>query len=111
MSRCGVVMAHGRRVGLLQEGAEGVTFTFTYDREYLVTVGAQAVSLTLPLQAEPYHGANIPPFFVGLLAEGGLAAVQCRMLKLDERDLFGRLLATCRDTIGAVTVHPEEAAP
>ncbi len=109
MSRCGVVMVHGRRVGLLQEGAAGVTFT--YDREYLVTTGAQAVSLTLPLQAEPFHGANVPPFFISLLAEGGLAVVQCRMLKLDERDLFGRLLATCRDTIGAVTVHPEEAAP
>lgn len=40
-----------------------------------------------------------------MLAEGANKAYQCRMLKIDENDAFGLLLATAHtDTIGAITV-------
>lgn len=38
--------------GFLCETDEG--YTFTYDTDYLNSPGATAVSLTLPLQSEPY---------------------------------------------------------
>lgn len=101
--REGTVLLHGKPVGLISETEDG--YRFAYDPAY-VQPGAQPVSLTLPVRAEPYAADRLFPFFTGLLSEGQFALMQCRMLRIDERDLFGRLLATCRDTIGAVTVEP-----
>jgi HipA-like protein len=51
------------------------------------------------------------PYFFGLLAEGIQKDTQCRMLKLDENDHFGRLIKTAHsDTIGDVTVVEEPEA-
>jgi HipA-like protein len=49
------------------------------------------------------------PFFSGLLAEGTLREMQCRMRRIDENDDFGLLLETAGgDVIGAVTVRRSE---
>lgn len=101
--RCGTVYLDELVAGLIEETANGCLFS--YDSSYLNCSQAQAVSLTLPLRSQPYFSSTLFPFFSGLLAEGSLAEVQCRTLKLDERDTFGRLLETCHDTIGAVTVR------
>ncbi len=104
MKRHAQVLVHGALAGRLSEADTG--YEFSYDPTYLALPRAQPVSLTLPLRAEPYRSAIIPPFFSGLLAEGALATTQCRTLRVDEHDTFGRIIETCRDTIGAVTVEP-----
>lgn len=98
--------------GTLQE-SDGGDFTFMYDAAYLADADLPPVSLTLPKRAEPYRSPHLFPCFVALLAEGALATEQCRRLRLDERDLFGRLLVTGRgDCIGSLRVEPtEEALP
>lgn len=114
MSRAGVVFVHGQPAGVLrEEPAEGqaLAYVFTYDANYLAQANAQPISLTMPLRREPYRQDHLHPFFVSLLAEGALAEIQCRLLRIDERDLFGRVLITCRDTIGAVTVDRLEPTP
>jgi serine/threonine-protein kinase HipA len=46
------------------------------------------------------------PFFSGLLAEGTLRDLQCRIHRIDEADDFGLLLETAGgDVIGAVSVR------
>ncbi len=106
MSRIGKVYCQGRLAGRIEERPEG--YRFTYGAAYLATENAKPVSLTLPLQSEPYDSPVLFPFFYGLLAEGILKDTQCRMLKLDENDHFGRLLKTAgSDTIGDVTVVEE----
>ena len=105
MNRHAQVLVFGKPAGYLHETDDG--FEFGYDAAYLSQSQAQPVSLTLPLRPEPYRSQMVLPFFFGLLAEGALAETQCRSLRIDERDTFGRLLATCRDTIGAVTVEPQ----
>jgi len=102
--RRGVVLVNGQRAGVISE-TDARTYRFVYDPTY----HAQAVSVTLPRRSAAYDSPDLFPFFAGLLAEGPLAENQCRELKLDERDFFGRLLATCRDAIGAVTVEPLQA--
>jgi serine/threonine-protein kinase HipA len=102
--RHGLVLVNGQRAGVLSE-TDARTYRFVYDPTYQV----QAVSVTLPRRAAAYDSPDLFPFFAGLLAEGPLAESQCRELKIDERDFFGRLLATCRDAIGAVTVEPLES--
>jgi HipA-like protein len=89
--------------GLIEETVEG--YRFTYDSEYLASPGTKAISETLPKRVEAYTSRQLFSFFFGLLAEGELKRIQCRKLKLDENDHFGRLIKTAHcDTIGAVTV-------
>lgn len=103
MSRSGKVFCGGRFAGCIEELSDG--YRFTYDTGYLTSSGTRSISLTMPKQPEPYTSKVLFPFFFGLLAEGILKETQCRKLKLDENDHFGRLLKTAHsDTVGAVTV-------
>ena len=104
MTRSGLVYINQRFAGTINETASG--FAFTYDAAYAADQTAAPISLTLPKQSATYVAPNLFPAFCGILAEGSLATIQCRTQRLDERDLFGRLLATCRDTIGALSVRP-----
>lgn len=101
--RTGTVYYRDHVAGQLVEDDAG--YTFTYAPGYLVDSNLPSVSLTLPKRSEPYHSPNLFAFFQGLLAEGVQKEIQCRYLRLDESDDFGRLLATSRnDCIGAVYV-------
>ena len=109
MSRSGKVFCGGHLAGRIEELPDG--HRFTYDAEYLASPETHAISLTLPMRSEPFTSAVLFPFFFGLLAEGILKDTQCRKLKLDENDHFGRLLKTAHsDTIGDVTVVEETEA-
>ena len=90
--------------GVLEETKSG--FRFQYGRDYVQQNTLPSISLTLPKQTAPYESSILFPFFAGLLTEGAAMQLQCRMLRLDENDLFGRLLKTAQDdVIGNVTVH------
>lgn len=103
MSRKGNVYCGGKFAGHIEEIPEG--YRFTYDAGYLASSGTRPISLTLPKRPAPHTSKALFPFFFGLLAEGILKETQCRKLKLDENDHFGRLLKTAHgDTVGAITV-------
>lgn len=101
--RKGLVYNHGRFAGVIEEHSDG-SFFFTYDAEYVSDSATFAISLTLPKTSTPYHSNVLFPFFYGLLAEGTTRSLQCRLLRIDENDFFGLLLATAGDTVGSVTV-------
>ena len=101
-----LIYLHDRLAGRLTEDEDG--YTFEYDTGYLATDGAEAVSLTLPLRAEPYWDTVMFPFFDGLMPEGWLLGIAERSWKIDQRDRMSLLLACCKDCIGAVSVVPEE---
>jgi len=103
--RTGTVYYRDRIAGEIVEDETG--YRFTYAPDYLMDTSMPSVSLTLPKRAEPFHSPHLFAFFFGLLAEGVQKDLQCRYLKIDENDDFGRLLATSRnDCIGAVYVVP-----
>lgn len=95
-----------RFAGVLTENEDG--FTFVYDDAYLKQSDAVAVSLTLPLSANPYRSDVMFPFFDGLIPEGWLLSVAENNWKISERDRMSLLLACCKDCIGAVSVVPME---
>lgn len=104
--RKGIVYYRDRAAGRLIETEEG--YEFSYRPDYLSDSSVPSVSLTLPKSAEVYRSPHLFAFFAGLLAEGVQKDIQCRYLKIDEDDDFGRLLATSRyDCIGAVHVEEE----
>jgi serine/threonine-protein kinase HipA len=104
VTRRGQVFINDRLAGTICEIEDG--FSFSYDTAYLADPASAPISLTMPKRAEAYTAPHLFPAFCGILAEGSLATIQCRTQHIDERDLFGRLLATCRDTIGALSVRP-----
>lgn len=93
-------------VGDLSEDQDG--YTFQYLEQYVHSTAPEPVSLTLPVQAEPYQSKVLFPFFDGLIPEGWLLDIAEKNWKLDGRDRMGLLLETCRDCIGAVSIIPCE---
>ncbi len=104
-SRRGKVFFRRILAGHLERDADGV-YRFTYTPEYLARPDARPVSLTLPLRREPYVSRVLFPFFSGMLAEGSLKMLQCRLLRIDPDDDFTRVLkTTAHEVIGAVNVE------
>ena len=94
--------------GFLEKAEEG-GFRFTYENNYYASPQAPSISLTLPKIQKEYYSETMFPFFCGLLSEGINKDIQCRLYKIDENDDFTRLLLTTgNDTIGAITVKPED---
>ena len=90
--------------GILTETEEA--YIFSYDKTYLDGKNKKPVSLTLPLQEEPFKADNLFPFFDGLIPEGWLLDIVQKNWKLNPRDRMGLLLATCKDCIGNISVIP-----
>lgn len=88
--------------GIITENDEG--YTFQYDENYLDTTGSKPVSLTFPLQKQPYESKVLFPFFDGLIPEGWLLDIAVSNWKINQRDRFGLLLTLCKDCIGAVSI-------
>jgi serine/threonine-protein kinase HipA len=107
--RQAAIYLDGQRTGLLIQDEQG--FTFVYDAAYVTQAGAEPVSLTLPLRAEPYVERVLFPFFDGLIPEGWLLDIAEHNWKLNPRDRMGLLLACCQDCIGAVSVNPLVSSP
>ncbi|CAL1520155.1 HipA N-terminal domain-containing protein [Chitinophaga sp. MM2321] len=101
--RTAQIFYNNQLAGYLSKG-EGI-YRFVYDKEYLTAAGRRPVSLTLPIREKPYESDILFPAFVNLLSEGANKAMQARMLKIDENDYFGLLLATASgDRIGPLTI-------
>lgn len=105
MSKKGKVFFGNELAGIISETDEG--YEFVYDGKYLEANKDQPISLTLPLQKEKFTSKVLFSFFDGLIPEGWLLEVATDYWKVKSNDRFELLMLTCRDTIGAVTVVPE----
>ena len=104
MSRSGQVFYQDNLAGIIIENEDG--YFFQYDESYLTQANAQAISLTMPLQAQVFSSNILFPFFDGLIPEGWLLAIASDNWKINLRDRMGLLLAVCGDCIGAVSIKP-----
>ena len=102
----GIVFHRNFKAGILEKTEGG--FRFYYLPEYLSSPDAEAVSLTLPLRAEPYESKKLFPYFMGLIPEGWLLDLTSRTLKIDPDNAFDLLLRCCKDCIGATGIYSEE---
>ena len=101
-----IVKLRDVKAGILTENENG--YTFQYDKSFLTSSKAEAISLTLPLSDKLYTDKVLFPFFDGLIPEGWLLDIAEKNWKIDSRDRFLLLLACCKDCIGAVGVEPLE---
>ena len=98
------IIIDDQEAGILTETEDA--YIFSYDKTYLGGKNKKPVSLTLPLQEEPFKADNLFPFFDGLIPEGWLLEIVQKNWKLNPRDRMGLLLATCKDCIGNISVLP-----
>ena len=106
--RTGNVFKNKKLAGTLTEVSKE-EYVFRYEDAYFADPSLPAISLTLPKSQKEYRSNHMFSFFFNMLSEGENRDLQIQHLKLNENDDFGLLLATAQyDTIGAVTLQPEE---
>ncbi|MEM7656402.1 MAG: HipA N-terminal domain-containing protein [Bacteroidota bacterium] len=105
--RKGNVWVNDLLAGTLVEDEEG--YHFSYSETYLSHAEPKPVSLSLPLNASPYHSRVLFSFFDGLIPEGWLLMVAQKSWKIDPRDRMGLLLSVCRDCVGNIRIEPVDA--
>jgi serine/threonine-protein kinase HipA len=93
--------------GFLMKGK--LAYSFAYYSGYINQENAQPISLSLPLQDEPFYSNRLFPFFEGLLSEGWLKKIQATNQKIDERDSFSLLIKNGQDLIGSISIIPIES--
>jgi serine/threonine-protein kinase HipA len=101
--RKGKVFFKNEFAGYIEETDEG--YRFTYDSSFLDSPSAHPVSLTMPLQAQPFDSKTLHPFFDGLIPEGWILGIVIKNWKIDPKDRMALLLTVCQDCIGAVSVE------
>ena len=93
-------------VGQLSPGS-GRDMAFRYADAYRATPGARPISLSLPLQAEPFTGALPAAWFANLLPEGSIRGHVARALGVSERNEFAILERIGGDCAGALRLLPD----
>lgn len=103
-----LVYRNGILAGKLIEESR-TSYIFQYEEVYFSDLNLPAISLTMPKIQKDYRSDTLFPFFFNMLSEGVNKKLQCQLLRIDEKDHFGLLLATAgSDTIGPVTIKPGE---
>ena len=98
LSRSLLIACHSISCGYLGKTDGG--YVFLYNKDYQ----GPPISLAMPVRSEPYVFDRFPPFFDGLLPEGGQLEALLRQNKIDSHDYLTQLEAVGGDLVGAVTV-------
>ncbi len=105
MYKSAKVLYDGILAVMLSETDDG--YIMQYDEQYLEQPESKPISLTLPKQNEAFISKTLFAFFDGLIPEGWLLDIAVDHWKVKANDRFELLLTSCRDTIGAVTIIPD----
>ena len=106
--RSAKVYYNGELAGVLTEESRN-SYKFRYTDSWFNDHAKPPVSLTLPKHRQEYGSEFLFPFFFNMLSEGFNRQLQSRMLRIDENDFFGLIMASAQyDTIGAITIKPVE---
>lgn len=86
--------------------------SFCYTPDWLSQPSAVALSISLPLQAEPFDERITRPFFAGLLPEGQMRRLIARQFHVSGQNDFALLDHIGGECAGAVTfLEPGQALP
>lgn len=104
-------MAHELAVWLFANRVGTLTLAngrlrFCYAPDWLKQPDATALSVSLPLQAEPFNEHETRPFFAGLLPEGQLRRLLAQQFQVSGQNDFALLGHIGGECAGAVTFLP-----
>lgn len=110
MARYLDVYLHSDRVGRLEQDDHG-DLGFQYASAWLDRPNAVALSLSLPLRAEPFSRRECRPFFAGLLPEEHQRSLLAEAFRISERNDFSLLDKIGGECAGAVSLMPPGQQP
>ncbi|MFV0321731.1 MAG: type II toxin-antitoxin system HipA family toxin [Alphaproteobacteria bacterium] len=96
-------------VGTLEQIENGALI-FTYDANYLNTA-LYGISISLPLQEEPYTGSVVKAYFSGLLPDDNIRKRLAQNLGISDTNTFALLEAVGGDCAGALALYPHGDKP
>jgi len=98
-----------QNVGIVTIAAEGTSFAYAPD--YMATADAAAISLALPLQAEPFSHRQTFSYFEGLLPEGDMRELLARSLRLEANSYPEILACLNNESSGALIFSSVDTSP
>ena len=105
------VFQNGRHVGILNKASDGA-IAFRYSADWLDAPARNPVSISLPLQAEPYRGDAVVNVFDNLLPDAPRVRRNvATRLGAAGLDTFSLLEAVGQDCVGALQFLSDESAP
>lgn len=103
--RSAIVKYNNIQAGILKELNTG-EYEFVYDEYYVQNHADLFISFQMPVRMNAYNSKRLFPFFDGLIPEGWLLTIAAQSWRVNKNDRMGLLLVCCKNTIGAVSVHP-----
>lgn len=101
------VHLYGRPVGSLIQDASG-NLAFKYLDKWAEHPNAIPISLSLPLQSEPFGRVETTAFFAGILPDNeDIRSVLAKEFEVSSRNPFGLLTKIGRDCAGALQIVPQ----
>lgn len=97
-------------VGALRIDRQG-DIEFTYGEAWRAASHARAISVSLPLRAEPFLRRETRPFFEGLLPEESQRIAVARALGVSQQNEFRLLEQIGGEVAGALSLWPEDETP
>jgi len=91
------------RVGAI-EGNSSEDACFSYSKEYIADKYPGAVSISLPIQNEPFSPKRTKTFFEGLLPEGFMRKSIAVNMHFDENDYLSILAKLGKECLGAIRI-------
>ncbi len=96
---------HGKQIPVGKIEGNGVMdSSFCYDESYIARGDLKPLSISLPLQDEPFSPEQTRIFFEGLLPEGFTRRSVAQRLHVDEDDYLGLLNSLGKECIGAIRI-------
>ena len=109
MSRSLDVYLHNFLVGHLSQSREG-QLSFIYTKEWLHHKDRMPLSISLPLQAEPFKQKECKGFFSGILPEEAHRSIIANIFGISARNDYSMLEQIGGECAGAVTFVPKKQA-
>lgn len=106
-----IVFLKGKRIGFIEFDHEANTREFSYDGAYLALPTASPISLSLPLQEEPFDSWRTRLFFENLLPPDVVRRKLEKIIHHDHDNYFAFLKTLGGDCAGAIALYPEDADP
>lgn len=103
------VETNGRqvRVGTI-EGSSSGDACFSYSKDFIAEKESRAISISLPIQAEPFSPEQTRVFFDGLLPEGFMRRSIASNMHFDENDYLSILAGLGKECLGAIRIDATE---
>ncbi|MBO4845324.1 MAG: HipA domain-containing protein [Lachnospiraceae bacterium] len=81
---------------------------FSYSKEYITRNDSRAISVSLPIQDEPFSPEQTKVFFDGLLPEGFMRKSIATNMHLDENDYLSILYNLGKECLGAIRIDESD---